>query len=356
MADPVVQDWLGGLYSIYNLSGATFQDHNGVLFQISGQSPIGGSEGAGGRLTLTTALPVMNSATPVLGATSILYTPYQGDQIACYNGTTWKRFTFTELTNVTTATTVGSAGPLAVANDSNYDLFVWDTSLGAVSAGTLALTRGPVWTSATARSAGTALVMQNGVLVNSVAITNGPAIKCGRYVGTVHSNGTASIDWQYGAFASGWTPALHHVWNMYNRVQVAGSLGETGAATHTYNSTTVHQVNGVTNAKVQAVFGQNEDAQRAMYMTRGQNPAAVVAAVVGVGLDTTTAFSGLTGVGSSVASTLNFVTGEYVGLPGLGFHTFTANEACSTAQQITFFDFNAAAPPIQTGMNYLLTM
>lgn len=355
MADPIVKDWLGGLYSIYNLSGAVFQDYNGNLFTISGASPIGGSEGAGGRLTLTTALPVMNSATPVLGATSIFYTPYQGDQVACYNGTTWKRFTFTELTNVTTATTVGSAGPLAVANTSNYDLFVWDTSLGATAAGTLALTRGPVWTSATARSAGTVLVMQNGVLVNAVAITNGPAIKCGRYVGTIHSNGTASVDWQYGAVAADWTPGLHGVWNMYNRVEVAGFLGDT-AGSWTYNSATVHQVNGKTGARVDAVFGQNDDAMFAGYVTRSSNPASAVAAVIGVGLDTTVAFSGVTGVGSNASSAIGFLSSEYNGLPGLGFHSITANEACSAVAVVGFFGSQAASPPIQAGMSYRMRM
>jgi len=355
MADPIVQDWLGGLYSIYNLSGATFQDHMGVLFQVPDGTSIGGNAGAGGRLTLTTLVPVMTST--VASVTTFFYTPYAGDRISIYNGTNWKTFTFTELSNVTTATTVGSAGPLAVANNTNYDMFVWDTSLGATTAGTLALTRGPAWTDGTTRSAGTALVMQNGVLVNSVAITNGPAIKCGRYVGTVRSNGTAGIEWTYGTVAANWGQAIHNVWNMYNRVTVAGQLGDS-TDSWPYNAATPRAPNGNATARVSFVIGGtvSEDAISATHSNRPLVGASTVAPTVAVALDSTSTISGLAGFGNSAVASTGFVQGSWNGTPGIGAHYVSAIEICSAAQTITFYGDAGAPTFFQTGMSYLLRM
>ena len=99
-----------------------------------------------GRLTLVTATSVMTSDQS--GKTTIYYTPYNGDLVPIYNGTTLLATPFTELSNVTTESSTGNAGPAAVANNSNYDLFVWNNG------STVTLTRGPPWTSDTSRGSG----------------------------------------------------------------------------------------------------------------------------------------------------------------------------------------------------------
>lgn len=89
-----------------------------------------------GRLTLTTAVPVLTAN--VTGATTVYYTPFRGDQVPIYNGSVWALNTFTELSQ---ATTDNTKSPAACVAHSNYDLFVWNDS------GTLRCTRGPRWIS-----------------------------------------------------------------------------------------------------------------------------------------------------------------------------------------------------------------
>ena len=99
--------------------------------------------------------------------------------------------TFAELTNATTQSSMGNAGPAAVAANKNYDMFVWS------NAGNATFTRGAAWNSDTVRSATTEndLTRINGVPVNLNAITNGPAAGRGTYVGTVRSDGSSQINW-----------------------------------------------------------------------------------------------------------------------------------------------------------------
>jgi hypothetical protein len=70
------------------------------------------------------------------------------------------------------------------------------------------------------------------ILLNSVAITNGPAASRGTYVGTTRSNGSSQLDWIVGGSASGGTAAFLWVWNAYNRVTVVGSTIDTGTTLH----------------------------------------------------------------------------------------------------------------------------
>ena len=129
----------------------------------------GGSSIPQGRLTLLTVTPVM--ASNQTGKTTIYYTPYTGNQMPIYNGTSFASASFAELSNITTNSSTGNAGPAAVAANSNYDLFVW------LNGTTATLTRGPAWTSDTARGTGTGtteLQRINGIWTNKNAITNGP--------------------------------------------------------------------------------------------------------------------------------------------------------------------------------------
>src|SRR5713101_3986345 len=119
-----------------------------------------------GRLTLVAATPVMT--TDQSGKTAIFYTPYNGTLIPLWDGTNLLATPFVEMTNNTTNSNVGNAGPAAVTLNSNYDLFVWNNS------GTVTLTRGPAWTSDTARGTGagtTELQRINGIWTNKNAIT-----------------------------------------------------------------------------------------------------------------------------------------------------------------------------------------
>lgn len=264
----------------------------------------------GGRLTLTSATPVTTS--DVTAATTIYYSPYRGERLPIYDGSAFSMTTFAELSNATAQSSTGSAGPAAVTTNSNYDLFVWNDS------GTIRLTRGPAWTSDTARGTGagtTELELVSGVYVNKVAIVNGPAAQRGTYVGTVRSDGSSQINDSL---------AKRHVWNMYNRVQrPMRALDSTDS--WTYSTAAWRQANNSSANQLDVVRGLNEDAMRAFVTAMWYGGVMNYPdCYVGVGLDSTTALASgcITGLG---VSSFDATQGQgswamWDGLPGLGRH------------------------------------
>jgi hypothetical protein len=91
------------------------------------------------------------------------------------------------------------------------------TFFGWNDAGTFRATRGPAWTSDTARGTGagtTELELVNGIYLNKVAITNGPAANRGTYLGTIRTNGSATVDVILGGTgAAGGESSTYGVWN-----------------------------------------------------------------------------------------------------------------------------------------------
>lgn len=286
----------------------------------------------GGRITLVSATPVMTTTTS--GATTVYYTPYIGNLVPLYDGTNMIPTAFAEVSQLTTDTT---KSPAAVVASSIYDLFAWNDS------GTLRVTRGPVWTNATTRSAGTILVRTNGIWLNSVSITNGPAASRGTYVGTIASNGSSAIDYIFGAAASGGTAASLMVWNMYNRVDTGTKVTDNGTS-YTYASATVRQARASAGNQISFVVGQSEDAVRS---TIGMSTTSVntlnAFASYGIGLDNTAAFlDGATFyLSTSTAANLTmFSSTSSITSPAIGTHILSMNQA---ADGTTTATYNSAA-------------
>lgn len=206
-----------------------------------------------GRLSLATETPVMASAQTA--KTTIYYCLYTGNLVPIYDGTQFKWTVFAELTNDLTASSTGKAGPAAATTNSNYDLFVWSDS------GTVRLTRGPLWTSDTARGTGagtTELQRVNGVWTNKVAISNGPGANAGTYVGTIRTDGSSQANWNPQPSASaGGTEAKLHVFNAYNRVQV-GAQSRDSTSSWTYGTATWRSMNNSTGNRISYVDGLGE--------------------------------------------------------------------------------------------------
>ena len=261
---------------------------------------------AQGRLTLQSGFAV--STADQAGATTVYYTPYIGQFVPLWNGTTWlMTSTGGQLSQTTTDTT---KSPAAVAANSNYDLFVWS------DAGTIRCTRGPAWTSDTARGtgAGTSQIsVTNGVWSNTFAITNGPGAGLGTYVGTIRSDASATIND---------TLAKRHVWNMYNRRPRAMKVAE---ATNGWTYTTVafRQVNGNAANQLAMVRGLDEDEASAVAMSVFQNSGGSgIGHQIGIGLDSSTlnAPTVINPFTSSVAGANMPLHAQYRGFPGLGSH------------------------------------
>lgn len=242
-----------------------------------------------GRLTLSTGTPVM--ATTVSASGTVYHTPYSGNVEPLWNGTAFVPTACAETSNILANSATGNAGPAAAAASSVYDLFEWS------NAGVCTLTRGPAWTNTTTRSAGTALARINGVETNSVAITNGPGANAGTYVGTVYTDsGGATVTWSRGGAASGGTAGVLNVWNMYNRV-TTGAFVTDGGSPYTYASATIRQARASVGNQVTFVVGLQEDSVAIALNVEISTAAVNTSAVrVGIGINSTTAFTGQFGV------------------------------------------------------------
>lgn len=303
-------------------------------------TPSGGSGSVAppqGRLTLTSGTPVMT--TSVAAASTVYYTQYAGDQVPIYNGSSMVSTTITggEISLVTTDAT---KSPAAVAAGSVYDVFVWNDS------GTIRLSRGPAWTSQTARSAGTALTVVNGILLNSVSITNGPAAQRGTYVGSICGNGSSLIDYVFPAVSATGTQGIFFLWNAYNRVDVTGMVGMT-TANWTYNvANTWRAPNGSATFAAYVLRGLEEEPVYAIHAGQATAGAATDAAI-GIGIDSTSIVSGRpTRTSATIPTSL---TAFYDGYPGLGLHRITGIELNSTTTASTFFGNPVAY--VQTGLS-----
>lgn len=275
-----------------------------------------------GRLTLASGTPVMT--TNQSAKTTLYYALDCGNQIPIYDGTALKMMEFSEISAATTDT---SKNPAAIGASKVNDWFVWDDS------GTLRLTHGPDWTNDSTRSAGTALTAVNGIKLNSVAITNGPAASRGTWVGTTRSNGSSQLDWIFGGLAVGGTAAFFYVWNAYNRRDVA-SISSDSTNSWTLAATSTRSANNSTAMRASFVCGAQEDEFYAGYFGNCAGGSGSGQGAHGVGFDSTSVFSGLCGYNSRSDSSLP-VGGQYA-TTTLGAHYFQALESAQIAGTATF--------------------
>lgn len=290
-----------------------------------------------GRLTLTTATPVLT--TTVAGAATVFYTPYNGSMVPLWNGVQFVPTSFTELSNVLANSATGNAGPAAGAAAKNYYMLVWN------NAGVPTLTRSPAWTSDIdpGTGAGTAQVSTvQGVRVNTVAITNGPAAGYGTVVGVIRTDaGAATVTWQFGATASGGTPGNFHVRNTYNRIEVRSALSENNGASHTYTSATVQAFNNSTGMRFSSVrdFAREDDFEIWAGTRMGVLGVANANGIVGIGIDTVVAFSDLRSQAfvPTVAIPVRSQADAYYVDGTIGFHFYSLNEASDGTNAVTFF-------------------
>lgn len=198
----------------------TYIKDNFAYFKSVTDSLIAGTKPAEGRLTLETGVPVSTSGQEA--KTTLYYTPYIGETIALYDGSSaWTLITFAELS-------LDASGYDA---DSNYDIFCYNNS------GTATL-EGVKWTDAATRA--TALTRQDGVLVKTGATTR-------RFIGTVRTLSDTNLYDQDNA---------RLIWNMYNRVPRRLFVENPASAAHNYNGAARPWNNSLTNNILFFVIGQ----------------------------------------------------------------------------------------------------
>lgn len=215
----------------------------------------------GGRLTLTSGAPVPSA--DVTGATNVYYTPYLSNIVPLWDGARWVPIQFSETTLALGTLTSGRP----------HDVFAY------ISSGVLALEL-LAWTSDSARATG-------------ISLQDGRYCKTGDktrlYLGTFRTTSTTTTEDSGGGVTSQ-VGAKRFLWNMYNRARRPMAVMDT-AANWAYTSATIRQANGASGNKLEYIVGQAEDAitvdLRGAHFTNAPN----VGIGLGIGINSTTAFS-----------------------------------------------------------------
>ena len=242
------------------------------------------------RLTLTTGVPVTTA--DVTGATTIYCTPYKGNRIALYDGSTWNIRSSAQFSLALGTLTSGKP----------YDVFCYD------NAGTPTL-EFLVWTNDTTRA--TALAYQDGVLVKSGATTR-------RYLGTFYTTATTTTED---------SQAKRYLYNYYHRVS-KDMLRLESTASWTYTTAVVRQANASTSNQLNFLIGVAEDAVIAQLKVAAENTTVGVEITSGISLDSTSTIA--SGANSEdlikVANSRSTFNSNYVGIPAAGRHFLSWNE------------------------------
>jgi hypothetical protein len=252
-----------------------------------------------GRLTLESGVPV--STTDQTAKTSVYFTPYNGSLVSLYDGTRWKMYSLTERTLALGTLTSGL----------NYDVFLYDNS------GTLTL-EATAWTNDTTRA--TALTTQDGVYVKTGATTR-------RYLGTFRTTSTTTTE-DSGGGVTTVVGGKRFLWNRYNQEWRHINVHDTTDSWASGTSGVIRQARATAGNKVEWVSGDASTPVDAFLLAPYEARGTTTLGAVGLGLDTTTAFSGVWSEFYN-ANTLTLIgpnTGKYTGQPGLGYHYLSWNE------------------------------
>jgi hypothetical protein len=266
----------------------------------------------GGRLTLTTGVPVTTS--DVAGATTIFYAPDQHDLIPLWDGTRWVMVQFTEVSH--------ALGTMTASRP--YDVF------GYLSGGALAIEK-LVWTSDTARA--TAVTIQDGRLCKS-------GDKTRLYLGTFYAGSTTTTND---------AASIRGVWNMYNRAPRALRVADS-TDSWTYGSAAWRYANNSSANLVRFVVGVAGDAVVAHVVGQGLATNAQ-AFQFGIGLDQNTGNDAQIrqeASGTAAGATTALTQARYHGTPAAGYHYLAWVEYARAGTPTIYGD--AGTLTIQSGL------
>lgn len=278
-----------------------------------------------GRLTLTSATPVLTTDTSSIG--QFFYTPFVGNLVPIYNGTTMIPTEFSE---------IGVTLVSAHAANTIYDVFVFSNS------GVLTLVTGPAWSSSTAGSCSrgsgastTELTRVKGIWVNAVAITgrNGSSTysigaNLATYLGSIYVDSSAGLltcNLSYGQNRK-WG-----VWNAYNRVPIKLIAGDSTASWT--NPGSLRSSNNNSANKLTVFCGLAEEIAEVSFV-QTMNAAfssQTCTMAIGIGLNTASSVGKVGAVVAGNTSTAGSVTAdgkaEYLLTPRLGINNILALES-----------------------------
>lgn len=261
-------------------------------------------------LTLQTGVPI--PTTDQVGATTIYVTPYLGNRIALYDGTSiWTAYVLTSDLGLALGTLI---------TGTNYDVFCYANA----GVPTLEL---EAWASATTRAVD--LVLQDGIPVKSGATTR-------RYVGSFRTTSTTTTE------DSARNRLVYNVNRVFRPLTVSDAT-----ASWTYTTAAWRAANGSGGNNVSVLVGL-AGATVHLQAAAVRNNASVGAGATGIGVNSTTSPSGLAVASANAASENAASYATYDGFPGLGYNVCWWLEYGSGVGTDTWY---GTSSPIQSGMS-----
>lgn len=257
-----------------------------------------------GRLTLESGVPV--SSTDQTAKNTIYYTPYDGNLLSLYNGTSWNAYSFAQLSLALGTLTSGK----------NYDVFAY------VSGSTVTLELSTAWTTDTVRAE--AISLLNGVYIKTSNNTR-------RYLGTFRTTSTTTTEDSV---------TKRFLWNINNQQQRPMQRFES-TGSWTYQATAYRYTNNNSANRLECVFGLSSfiDLVATTFYSAGTSLQGVRTAI---GEDTSTTSS----VNCNIMDGATVPNG-YVGMstflvmrPTEGYHFYAWIESTFTTFVVTFYAGN----------------
>lgn len=279
-------------------SSITNNFFNGTIIANSIAGNASNNNVVDGRLTISQGSPV-----PVeIGNTfsNVLYfTPFNGNRISLYDtaNSRWQIHTFSEI-SISLAT--------GYAANTMYDVFIFDNA----GTKTLELT---AWTTqggyasptatASARSTGSVLALQDGVYVKSGSPNK-------RYIGTARTNATA------GVVSDG--PDQRFLWNMYNRV--TKDMEVTDGTTHTYATAAFRLYRNQSANIVEFIVGLDRYTNINMSIITSSQVSPASSIPVGIGIDITNGTNSIAITNNVDSATLRTGSSDFITNLSAGYH------------------------------------
>ena len=284
----------------------------------------------GGRLTLTSATPVMSA--DVTAVSNVFYDTYKS-KIIPINGALYE-IASNEL-KLTLDTTNHIGGSI-------YDIF-------AISSNNLAkLVTGPAWTSNTARNL--AIQLNNGIWVNSGTLTHAYnnavdygsiTANNGTYLGSVYctDNGQTSMQFNPTPIATG-ANAFMALYNAYNR-EILNCISCDNTASWSYQSTTWRGTNGSANNRVTVIDGLGQSPVSGYLSIAIQTPSNISASI-GININSITATPTVVTIENTNNQTNWQIQVEQSFKPTLGLNFYQGMEVTGSAAPGNFYGLIAA--------------
>lgn len=299
-----------------NASTGVFKSANNITAQMVRDFALGvmfPQQYCQGRLTTESGVAVSTSDRSAQN--TLYFTPYNGNLLGLFDGTSWKPHILTEQSLALSGLTSGK----------NYDVFIYD------NAGTLTLELSAAWTNDTTRS--DALTIQDAIFVKSGATTR-------RYLGTIRSTSTTATED---------SQAKRFVWNAYNQVYRSMRVIDT-TDSWTYTTNTVRYANNTASNRLEFVCGLPTYAE-ANILGMVTNDLNAAGYAVGIGVDSATTMSPIRASvygHSSVAYLTVACTAQWNGTLDAGWHFLAWLELCTTGTPRALGD--GASTQLQSGI------